>query len=160
MAYANPIRDMRRGDIWIEIANPIAHVVIVSAGNKYVEFMREGGKLEVWYDVHFRARFAHIYDRAAIRAQFQMSLANLDSFHAFWCPQAKRLFARSTARAPEASYAAARGSPPLPQSAIHVGTYSNPFPADAFLGDLDAVIAKLNRKAPRDDAGTIPYAFA
>lgn len=161
MAHARPIRDVRRGDIWVETADQ-SQVIIVGAGNHYVEFMRAGGTVEVpVYAKHFLKRFAPLnYYPEAISSQFLMSVANLVTCHIFWCPMnRRRIFARSTARAPQDSYAAARGSPPLPKTAIYVGTYSHPFPADQFLGDLDAVIAKLNRKASR--AGTEPtYAFA
>lgn len=160
MAYARPIRDMHRGDIWTDLHDPIERVVIVAAGNHYVEFMAAGGVVAIWYDAHFRARYAPVCDRTAIRAQFAMSLANLDSFHAFWCPVVRRMFARSTSRSVDDAYRPGRGrGGAVPRSALYIGTYSNPCPPEDFLGDLDALMVKI-RKQEQANGATANTNFA
>lgn len=147
MAYAQPIRDVAQGQIWID-RRDASHVIIVTAGNHYVEFMRGRDRLEIFYERHFRERFTPAYDRVQLRSQFSTSLANLDSFHAFWCPASGRMFARSAGRSVSDAYKPSRGrGGAVPKTAMHVGSYSNPCPSSTFLEDLDDLIAKLQRSA-------------
>lgn len=147
MAYAQPTRDIRTGEIFIDRRDG-SRVIIVAAGNHYVEFMRGCDHIEIFYERHFRERFAATYDRARLRSQFSMSLANLDSFHAFWCPASQKLFARSAGRAVEDAYKPSRGrGGALPRTARYVGTYSNPCSPSTFLENLDDHLAKLQRCA-------------
>lgn len=79
-----------------------------------------------------------------VRAQFLVSLCNLQSFHAFWEPYAEKLLARSTKRTVAEAYQPSRGrGGAVPASAVYVGTYTTPFSPDQFLEDLDDHIALI-----------------
>jgi hypothetical protein len=161
MAFGRNIRDIARGSIWIDCEDG-SRVIVKSAGNHYVEFMRGRDQLETWYDQHFRKRFLAERSvarlerdrmlRAAVRKQFSMSLANLDHLHAFWCPVSSRLFVRNVKREPSEAYKPSRGrGGAVPASARYIGTYANPCNAEDFLEDLDALITRIN--AERRSAG-------
>lgn len=92
------------------------------------------------------ARVDRYYDSRAVRQQFVMSLANLDHLHIFWCPRRDRIYARSARRLWTEAYKPCRGrGGAVPPSAHYVGTYSKPFSADVFMGDLDATIERIER---------------
>lgn len=87
----------------------------------------------------FRARFAPIYDRAAIRSQFSMSLANLGEFRVYWLPEPRRIMARSVSCTRQFR---------VPPGAELVGVYSAPCRTDAFFDDLDDLIRRLAAHVP------------
>jgi hypothetical protein len=136
-------RKINQGEIWIDQMDT-TQVIVVRAGDKYVEFMRYR-TTEIYWIRHFLERFAPYYHRKQIRDQFQQALVNLDAFHAFWCPERHRLFARTAKGDPNEAYKPTRGrGGAVPASAHYIGTYTYPFNADEFLGDLDALITRLN----------------
>lgn len=84
------------------------------------------------------------YDARKVRSQFSMSLANLSQMHVFWRKAEQRISVRSTRRSIEDAYKPSRGrGGALPKEAIYVGTYTEPFPASAFITDLDDLLASL-----------------
>lgn len=140
-------------DIWVD-EHDGSQVIIVSAGTRYVEFMRGRDRVEIYYLRHFLERFRPHYDRARIRQQFLMSLANLHHLHAFWCPISKRLLVRNGKRSPEEAYKPRRGrGGAVPKTALYVGTFWHPMNGAEFLEELDALITKrlhATRTQPRD----------
>lgn len=132
MAYARRIRDIQQGSIWID-ADDGSQVIIVSAGNAYVQFMRGRDRIEIFYIEHFRRRFTPYYDRAKVRSDFSMRLANLGTFRVYWLPCARKIMARSIGCTRQFAVRA---------GAQLVGTYSAPCDPEAFLADLDDVIRR------------------
>jgi hypothetical protein len=140
MAYANPIRDIGRGQIWRDRRDG-ALVIIVGAGNAYVDYLPSGRgarPVTVW-DGEFRKHFAPLYDRAHERRQFCMRLANLGSFTAYWLAGKAKVMACGLTRA--------RPYNRDVTDAHLIGTYATPCDPEQFLDDLDDVLAKLNRPA-------------
>lgn len=85
-------------------------------------------------------------ERAAIRRRFVILLCNFQCMEMWWCPIRSRLILRSPA---------AQKKQRLPSTARKIGLYTHPFGADAFLGDLDDVLAKIEAeelKRGRGDA--------
>lgn len=143
MSYRNAIADIPSRSTWISADG--ARVVVTSAAARHVVFRshgpaRGGGVL---HEVEFRARFRPAYHRAAIRSQFSMSLANLGAFVAFWLGQPDRFVARSVSCTRRFR---------IPDGAHRIGTYEAPFSPDAFLEDLDDLLARLDRDARQAEA--------
>lgn len=136
--------DIVPGSRWPSARGP-GHAIVRDAAAGWIEFTYSDGtrvlELERMHHTEFRKRFVAPYDSRALRSQFSMCLANLQSFHAFFGRRARRIFARSVSRPPEESRAAARGSPAVPPDAVFVGTYYNPFAPDRFLDDLNDALA-------------------
>jgi hypothetical protein len=145
MAFERPIHDIQQGDIWIDqrwTGEPReAQVAIVSAGNKYVVFMRHREPEPPMFAEHFRERFAPLIARARLRSQFSMSLANLDNCHVFFSPTLRKMFARSARVDPGEVFNSARGRPALPKDSLHIGTYADPVSPEAFFEDLHDELA-------------------
>ena len=151
--------DITRGSRWpSRQGESAARVVSTQAG--YVCFEDAGdGEIKLLHHHRFRTIYAEPYDTRALRSQFEMSLSNLDEFHAFWTPSKQKLFARSaSAGAPGEVRGAARGRPALPEDAEYVGTYSNDADIakpqwhrrgmtvfEAFIDDLHDVLARIFR---------------
>lgn len=148
MAYARPIRDIAAGDIFLDRRDN-SRVIIVSAGNRYVEFMRGRDRIEIFYERHFRDRFKSLADhelrliapeeRRAFKRQFCMSLANLERVRVYWLAAKRRITVRSEATGEHPRGTHAR----LPDDAHQVGTYAHPFNLDDFLTDLHDLISRL-----------------
>lgn len=136
MDHANAAADILPGSVWESLG---VRVKVLSTAAGYVRYRQDVG-LGLQHHAAFRRAFRPIYDRRAVKSQFSMSCANLDQFHAYWLPSAKTLVARSIA---------CRRRFRVPPGAIHVGTYANPCSADAFLDDLDCVLATLEADATR-----------
>lgn len=159
MARDRVSADITRGSIWRRADGSAAVVRSIAAG--HVCITGSTGEIEVLHVNEFRATFTESpYDARQVRSQFSMSVANLESFHAFWSMKEKRMYARSSACAPEDVRGAARGRPALPDDAIYVGTYSGSVIAqprwgrrvmksvEAFFDDLnDAIAAFFNRSS-------------
>lgn len=82
-----------------------------------------------------------------LRSHIAMLFCNLEEFHLYWLPSSRRVAARSTCTtklplsSPDAARAGARGRPPLPDSALYVGTYSSgALTVAAVLEDLEDLI--------------------
>ena len=136
MSYRGAIPDIPPGSTWIDCAGARSTVrssVIDPA--RYVCFTRENGarplRLETVHENDFRREWSAIYDRAAIRSQFTMSLANLGEFRVFWLPEHRRIMARSVSCTRHFK---------VPPGALLVGVYSTPCKTDAFFDDLDELL--------------------
>lgn len=139
----HPAQDIIPGSRW-PCREGLGCAIVKASAAGWVDFIFTDGAVGARQRLHhtdFRRQFAAPYDSRAIRSQFAMCMANLQAFHAFWGPQARRIFARSTNRPPEAARAPARGSPEVPADAIYIGTYSNPFAPETFLADLNDALA-------------------
>ncbi len=140
MSYANSIPDILPRSTWIGPDGTRASVI--SAAARHVTFTRVSPIVqrplltlpETLHERDFRARFFPIYDRAAIRSQFTMSLANLGEFRVYWLPARRRIMARSISCTRQFR---------VPPGAELVGVYSNPFKTEAFFDDLDDVIRRI-----------------
>jgi hypothetical protein len=129
MSYRNAVRDIATGSCWqsgdgaiVSVVQAVAHHVIV----------RDGGRRAEMPETEFRARFAPVYDRERIRAQFTMSLANLGDFRVYWLPDYKRIVCRSVC---------CRRQFRVPSGALLVGTYGEPCAPSTFFQALDELIA-------------------
>lgn len=136
MSYRNAITDIPPGSTWIDRDGRIA--TVRQAAARCVVYSTSGalrpllaGILETTHETQFRARWAPLYDRAAIRSQFTMSLANLGEFRVFWLPELRRIMARSISCTRHFK---------VPEGALLVGVYSNPCRTDAFFDDLDELL--------------------
>jgi hypothetical protein len=152
--------DIGLGSIWCRGDGTCAIVRSVNA--RHVTFTDHVGAIDTFHVNRFREVFVESpYDARDVRSQFSMSVANLDSFHAFWSPSQKRMFARSAACRPEDVRTAARGRPPLPPDAEFIGTYAGKIvvhqgwkqrvmcSVDAFFDDLNDRLIELFRALGR-----------
>jgi hypothetical protein len=144
---------IKAATLWAGREGGSARVLDVAAG--YVRFVDQDDRVDVLHHYAFRERYLspaetrqsvrqRFLDPATARrlgSQFAMSLANLASFHVFWSPTLKRMFARSLSVPLTECAAAARGRPALPADAVHVGTYADPASPDQFFEDLNDAIA-------------------
>lgn len=137
MSYRNAIPDITPRSTWISADATRATVIAAAAG--HVTFRRASPivpgpfaqLLETMHEREFRATFEPVYDRAAIRSQFSMSLANLGEFRVFWLADRRRIMVRSISCTRHFA---------IPEGAVLVGVYSNPCKPDAFFEALDEVI--------------------
>lgn len=77
-------------------------------------------------------------ERARLRQKFASSLCTIQSMLVYWSPALRQIYARSEQ---------AMKRHVLPDDAVHVGRYGYPCNPDDFLGDLDAVLARLEHQA-------------
>jgi len=70
-------------------------------------------------------------ERETFRSRFASAVVHLIEFSAYWCPQSRKIVFRSSV-VKRRFY--------IPQEAVYVGTYREPFPARAFLSDLEALL--------------------
>lgn len=146
MSYRDAIADILPRSTWIGPDGTRASVISAAAG--HVTFTRVSPIVqrplltlpETLHERDFRARFSPIYDRAAIRSQFSMSLANLGEFRVFWLPEHRRIMCRSVS---------CRRHFAIPDGALEVGTFANPCKSDAFFEALDEVIRAEMDEAAR-----------
>lgn len=126
--------------------------VVESAAGDFIHYRQVRGKRlgreliehhEIYRWKHKRWRELRDPADRELLSRFSMSLVNLEHMHVFVRLEDRQLFARRANRTPEDARIAARGSPSVPDTALFVGTYTHPFPADAFLGDFEAVLAKI-----------------
>lgn len=136
--------DITRGSIWP--ARGAGHARVIAVAGGHVRFARESGAIEVLHHLRFREVYREPYDARQCRSQFSMSVANLVSFHAFWSPSLRRMFARSSTIRPSDCARASRGRPALPPDAVLVGTYVAPVSPDTFFADLNDVLADAFRR--------------
>jgi hypothetical protein len=142
MAYASPIRDVVRGTIWRD-RRTAALVIIVGAGNRYVDYLpggRNAKPVTVW-DGEFRKHFEPIFLPAREKRQFSMRLANLCNFHVWWRKDRRKVVARSVARSRDYALNA--------DDAVFVGTYAQPCDPDRFIEDLHDAVRRSYPEAPR-----------
>jgi hypothetical protein len=154
MARDRHAADIPHGSAWCDPQGVCVIVRSVSGG--LITFTDEDGAVDMLHVNRFRDRYTDApYDAKRVRSQFSMSVANLESFHAFWSDSAKKMYARGAAEPPERVRTAARGRPALPLDAEYVGTYSGrvvvpPWwnrqrllkSVDAFFEDLNDLIAR------------------
>lgn len=160
MARDRTAGDITRGSMWqAREGQGGARVISTQAGYVCFEDANDGAT-KILHHHRFRDRYAEPYDARALRSQFEMSLSNLDEYHAFWSPSKQKLYARSaSAGAPGEVRGAARGRPALPDDAEFVGTYSNDAAIatpqwhrrgmtvfEAFIDDLHDVLARIFRR--------------
>lgn len=137
MSYRNAIPDILPRSTWIALTGE--RVLVTSAAARHVVFRTQGPERGgVLHERDFRARFEPVYDRAGIRSQFTMSLANLGEFRVYWLPAHRRIMARSISCTRQFR---------VPPGAELVGVYSNPFKTEAFFDDLDDLIRRLAANA-------------
>ena len=138
--YLNRIRDIPDGSMWTERASGRTFI-IREAAQGFVLFADERGSLQpLTAEREFRARFECVYDRAALRSQFQMSLANLGVFRVLWSPSKRRIYARSESATRQFS---------VPDDAQEVGIYSasSDLTVKDFFLDLHGCITRTKRAA-------------
>lgn len=135
MSYRNAIHDIAPGSLWA-CESGFVRVMVAAAG--HVSF---GGM--VMHERAFRAAYAPLYDRAAIRQQFTMSLANLGEFRVYWLPSLRRIVVRSVS---------CRRQFRVPDDAILVGTYSDACPPADFFAALDEIIVRGHGERERGRA--------
>lgn len=137
MSYRNAIADIPPRSTWINASG--SRVVVTSAAARHVVFRGPGAaRGGVMHEAAFRAQYRAVYDRAAMRSQFSMCLANLVAFTAYWLGQPDRFVARSVSCTRRFR---------VPDGAHRIGTYEAPFSPDAFLEDLDDLLARIDRDA-------------
>lgn len=90
-------------------------------------------------------------ERARVRSQFTASLCTLGHLEVYWLARQTRLLVRSVTSQKRHA---------VPDDAEYVGTYSHPFGAEAFLGDLDALLTRLHVEESRRATGNGSAAFA
>lgn len=136
MSYRDAIADIPPGSTWIDCDGRLA--TVRQSASRHVVYSTSGairpllaGLLETIHETQFRARWTPLYDRAAIRSQFTMSLANLGEFRVFWLPEHRRIMARSVSCTRHFK---------VPPGALLVGVYSTPCKTDAFFDDLDELL--------------------
>ncbi len=142
---AEATADVTPGSIWLGRYGGHARVISVEGG--YVRFAREDGHVDPlpMHRWRFRELYLEPYDARRCRSQFSMSVANLVSFHAFYSPTARRMYARSANVPPSSCAGASRGRPALPADAIFIGTYESPVSPAAFFEDLNDALANVLR---------------
>ena len=86
------------------------------------------------------SRYFTPHERSLILARFSSTLAMLVECNAYWCPSRRRILFRSVAT--NRKFA-------MPPDVVLVGRYaqSPAFKPKDFMGDLDALLAKLARNA-------------
>lgn len=143
MSYRGAITDIEPGSLWVYRANrALPRVRILAAADGYVAY--HPGGANPMREREFRIIFEPVFQRfEKYRSQFQMSLANLGAFRAYWVqerlamPNKSPLVARSISCSRRFA---------LPAEAILIGTYSHPCRVEAFFDDLDDVIASIERR--------------
>lgn len=151
MSYRNAIPDIAPGSTWISPDGTRASVRAAAA--RHVTFLRFSPIVphpfaqptETMHESDFRARFEPRYYRAKMRSQFSMTIANLGAFRAFWIGNPERFLARSMSCTRQFR---------IPDGARLIGTYEQPFRPDAFLEDLDDVLAQLDHDAAQARAAS------
>lgn len=73
-------------------------------------------------------------ERANFRRQFVIALVNLRHLNVYWSPSERRILSRAV-------HVVKRHT--LPADAVDVGTYAHPFEGDKFIGDLEALLVRL-----------------
>lgn len=145
MSYVNGIPDILPRSTWIGPDGTRASVIAAAA--RHVVFTRFSPIVprplltvpETLHEIEFRTRFEPVYDRAGIRSQFTMSLANLGTFRVYWLPEHRRIMARSISCTRQFR---------VPPGAELLGVYSAPCKSEAFFEDLDDLIRRLAAHAP------------
>lgn len=135
MSYRDAIADILPRSTWI--AADGMRVVVTCAAARHVAY--RDPEPAVLHEIQFRASFRPVYDRAGMRQQFTMSLANLGEFRVYWLPEHRRIMARSISCTRQFR---------VPPGAELVGVYSAPCRTDQFFDDLDDVIRRLAAHAP------------
>lgn len=131
--HANPAADILPRSVWESRGNRVR--VLGTAGG-YVRYVHvEGPPAMLAHHAAFRTHYSPLYDRRQVKSQFSMSACNLPEFKAYWLPEKRKMLARSIACQRQFR---------IPADAIEIGLYAHPFNADAFLADLDCVIASLD----------------
>lgn len=138
MSYANAIRDIASGSLWLGVNG--CQVAVIQAAAGHVSF-RRAILAELVPEREFRASFRPLYDRERIRSQFTMSLANLGEFTVYWLPEQRRILCRSVSCSRRFA---------VPEAAVRVGVYAEPCDVGDFFGDLDAMIQDLGRGMLRE----------
>lgn len=136
MSYRNAIPDILPRSTWIAADGLRATVRCAAA--RHVSFASPFGPM-ILHERDFRARFEPVYDRACMRQQFTMSLANLGRFRVYWLPEHRRIMARSISCIRQFR---------VPPGAELVGVYTSPCRPDQFFDDLDDLIRRLAANAP------------
>ena len=130
MSYANAIRDIAPGSVWVSFfLNWTARIDVAAGG--WVRFTPKDGAPQLYSEREFRFRFLPLYDREKIRSQFTMSLANLGEFRAYWLHDLAKIMVRSVSCQRQFR---------VPEGARLVGTWSAPCKVEDFFEALDAVI--------------------
>lgn len=140
MGYLNAIPDIIPGSIWtgehgegVRVISAAAKTVVYYALPGFIVPLLRGSALPLTMpEAEFRAKFRPLYDRAKLRSQFQMSLANLGEFKVFWNDDPTRFIARSISCTRHFA---------VPESARYVGTYADPCAAESFFDDLDEMLS-------------------
>lgn len=70
-------------------------------------------------------------ERETFRSRFSAAVVHLVEFSAYWCPRRRKIVFRSSIVKRQFS---------IPPDVVYVGTYREPFPARAFLADLEALL--------------------
>lgn len=138
MSYRDAITGILAGSTWIDAFGH--RMVVLAAAGRHVSYVERPGHSRP-FTVHerdFRARFRPIYDRAAMKSQFSMCIANMGGFNAFWIGRRDKFLARSVSCVRKFR---------VPDYAVAIGTYSDPCRSDVFLEDLDDVLARLEHDA-------------
>ncbi len=136
MSYRNAIPDILPGSIWI--GREGERVTVIQAAAHHVVI-----RAAVMHERDFRDAFSPLYERREMKSQFSMSCANLGEFRAYWIGDPARFLARSVSCQRKFS---------IPARAIEIGLYVAPFDPEAFLADLDCVLAAINYEATRERA--------
>lgn len=139
--HANPAADILPRSVWDGRGSRVR--ILATAGG-YVRYVRlEGPPSMLVHHLAFRREFAPRYNRRAMKSQFSMSCSNLAEFRAYWIGDPERFLARSVA---------CQRAFRIPAGAVEIGVYAHPFNPDAFLADLDCVIATIDNQARRSAA--------
>ena len=72
-------------------------------------------------------------ERETFRSRFSAAVVHLVEFSAYWCPQRRKIVFRSVV---------VKRKFQIPPDVVYVGTYREPFPARAFLSDLEALLVQ------------------
>jgi len=100
-----------------------------------------------------------IIERARVRRYFVICACNLRHFRMYWLPTPAPTLLRKSRKGGESRSGprcvvarAVMGEKrhALPPDAVEIGVYTHPCEPKHFLGDLDAVLARLNARAPKD----------
>lgn len=146
MSYSTRARGIAKGSLWESPYGALARVIAASSGFVVVVPLptatqhRQALTLQ---ECAFRATFAPLYDRAKVRSQFTMSLANLGEFLVYWVPSMRRILARSISCSRQFR---------VPEEALLVGAYAAPCSVREFLDDLDELIQRQHREVSRPHA--------
>jgi hypothetical protein len=138
MSYRNAITGILAGSTWIDADHHKA--VVLAAAARHVTYLEDPGTRRsscpplTIHERAFRARWRPVYDRAAIKSQFSMCIANMGAFTAYWIGRRDKFLARSVSCVRRFR---------VPEGAVTIATYSDPCRSDVFLEDLDDVLARL-----------------